>query len=183
MKVEAEGLEKIDPKKSYIFIPNHVSFADPFVLNAYIPNMIRGIETSKHFKWPLYGQFIKRYGNIPIDQRSIRKSLKSFEKAQNYLKNGKSIVVFPEGERSHTGEVAPFKRLPFLLTQRAGVDIVPVGLSGLYSFLNRHTFIMHPGKAKIKFGDVIPYEEIMHKDTKVLKEEVRQKVIDLYEFK
>jgi 1-acyl-sn-glycerol-3-phosphate acyltransferase len=66
-------------------MPNHVSFLDPFLLEGFVPSLIRGIEREDHFKWPIYGLYIKRFGNIPISQSSPRNALKSFKKATEYL--------------------------------------------------------------------------------------------------
>lgn len=160
IKVTIENIEKIDSAKAYVFMANHVSFLDSFVLYAYIPNMIKGIEIASHFRWPVYGYFIRKFGNIPIDQSSVGNSLKSIREAQEYIKSGKSILIFPEGERTHNGQMNEFKRLPFLLAQEAHVDIVPVALSGLYSILPFGSALIKPGSVTVTFGNIIPVEQI-----------------------
>ena len=176
---EVEGLEHLEQEKGYVFIPNHQSFFDALILLAYIPNYIRGVEIEEHFSWPIYGKFIERFGNIPIDPTSIKKSMASFKKAGEDLENGKSIVVFPEGERTLNGEIGEFKRLPFLFAKETQKDIVPIGISGLYDVLPRGASWISPGRAKLVIGKPIPYNEYCKTDTKRLAEEVKQQVCSL----
>lgn len=179
VRTQVDGLENLEPDKGYVFIPNHQSFFDALILVAYIPNYIRGVEIEDHFSWPIYGKFIARFGNIPIDPTSIKKSMASFKKAGEDLENGKSIVVFPEGERTLNGEIGEFKRLPFLFVKETQKDIVPIGISGLYDVLPRGVWWISPGHAKLSIGKPIPYSEYCKTDTKCLVEEVKKQVSNL----
>jgi 1-acyl-sn-glycerol-3-phosphate acyltransferase len=179
--VSIENIEVVDKSKSYIFMPNHVSFLDPFLLQAYIPNFMRGIEKESHFHWPLYGYYIKVFGNIPIKQSSVQSSLQSFKKAHEYLSSGKSVTLFPEGHRTETGQLQNFKRLPFLLAKEAKVDIIPIGLSGLYRMLPINSWVIRPTHLKVKFGKVITAAEVEKMEVNELLERVRNEISNLIE--
>ncbi|HAN79313.1 MAG TPA: hypothetical protein DCQ31_16860 [Bacteroidales bacterium] len=179
IKSEVFGIEQLDPAKSYLIIPNHQSFFDAILLTASFPNYIRGMEVSDHFDWPVYGKFIKRFGNIPIDQTSVKSSMESFKVAKNYLLIGKSVVVFPEGQRTLDGEIGQFKRLPFLFAKDAQVEIVPVAIKGLYEIMPPGCTKITPGKAQLIIGKPISYEEYKNIDTKLLTEKVRNIIIDM----
>ncbi|MFQ5753255.1 MAG: lysophospholipid acyltransferase family protein, partial [bacterium] len=132
VKVITRGCEKLAQHGTYLFMPNHVSLFDLPLLGGYIPVFFRGVEAAYQFNWLLYGWFIRRYGNIPIERNNIHRSITSIRMAEKSLREGKSIAIMPEGHRTLDGKLGRFKKLPFFLAQQAEVDIVPIGLSGLY---------------------------------------------------
>lgn len=177
--VAVEGLEKLSPDKSYLYIPNHVSFFDPFLFVAYLPGFVRGVETTKHFRWPVYGHFIRVFGNVPIDQSNVRASLQSLSAASQLMKQGMSMILFPEGTRTPDGRVAPFKRLPFIMAKETDADIVPVGLIGLFNVFPKGSRIITPSRITIRIGDPIPYHKVAAMDTRALQELIYSQVVDL----
>src|SRR4030042_3876317 len=115
IKVRVEGKERLENIKTAIFMCNHVSIFDNLLLGAYIPSYFRGIEADRQFKWFLYGWFVKRLKNIPINRESVHESIQSMHKAAERLKQGTSIAIMPEGHRTRDGKIGPFKKLPFFL--------------------------------------------------------------------
>ena len=180
-KVEVEGTENINKDNTYLFMANHVSSLDIPLLGGFIPNFFRGVEAGNHFKWPLYGWALKRYGNIAIERQNFRHSLKSIRKAENFLHNGKSIVILPEAHRTPDGKLRNFKKLPFLLAKQSGVDLVPIGLSGLFHLKRKGSWLIHPTTLKIKFGKPIPVEKINNLSTSELRDLTREKIQELIE--
>lgn len=181
-RVTAEGVEQLDPGKTYLFMPNHVSLFDIPLVGGYIPNYARGVEAAEHFSWPLIGWFVRSIGNIPIERANIHASWSSLEKAAEQMRGGKSIIIMPEGTRTITGRLSAFKKLPFRLAQVAGVDIVPIGLSGLYRFKPRRGWMIRPGPLKIKVGTPIPYTEFKDLSLVELSALVRERIESLIEF-
>ena len=114
IKVEINGLQHLESGKSYLFLPNHVSFLDIPLFGGFIPRYLRGVEDARQHKWPVYGWAMKRLGNITIDRSSPRSSLKSLSKAGEYIHDGCSVILFPEGGRTSDGVLRPFKKLPFI---------------------------------------------------------------------
>jgi len=171
IKVKRVYAEKLDLTQHYIFMPNHVSLMDAPICAAYMPHFITALEAAEHFNWPLYGKLASLYGNIPIDRRSVQNSIKSVNRAIDVLKTSNSLVVFAEGSRTADGRIGKFKKLPFQMAKDAGVAIVPVGMSGVFTFNNKNSIQFRPSKLKLCFGKVIPahviaelpHEELMHK--------------------
>ncbi len=160
IKVKVEGNTDIDKSKTYLFMSNHVSLFDVPLLKAYIPIYFKGVEAHHQFKWPFYGWLITRLEAIPIERDNIYASMRSIRKVNKLLDNGTSIAILPEGTRTLTGEMQPFKKMPFMLTKKAGVDIIPIGLSGLFKLKPKGSWHITPSTITIKFGDPIKSEVV-----------------------
>jgi len=182
IKVEVEGSENISPNKTYLFMANHVSLFDIPMLGGFIPGFVRGVEANRQHAWPLYGWAMRRLGNIPIDRKNIFGSLNSISITEDILADGKSMIILPEGHRTMDGELRQFKSLPFHLSKKAGVEIIPIGLSGLYNLKNKNSWVINPGSVKIKFGIPIPVEIIQQLPTKELRDKVREEIKGLIEY-
>jgi 1-acyl-sn-glycerol-3-phosphate acyltransferase len=176
IKVKVSGFEKIDRNKAYIFMSNHVNIFDVFLLYGYIPNFARGVELDSHFKWPLWGKVITRFGNIPISQKHFQSALDSLSRAEEAIKNGTSIIILPEGHRTKDGKMLPFMRGPFLLAKRAKADIVPTAIIGAFEIKRVKHWLVKPGVVKFVIGDVISYERYKDFSTHKLRDEVRDRI-------
>jgi 1-acyl-sn-glycerol-3-phosphate acyltransferase len=181
-RVVVEGLENFDHKATYLFMPNHVSMFDVPMVGGFIPNYARGVEAAHHFKWPIFGWFVSRIGNIPIQRDSAYASMRSFKRAAEEFERGKSIIIMPEGTRTRTGQMRPFKKLPFHLAKTIKADIVPMGMSGLFRFKPKTSWIVRPGPIKVKFGVPVKYEETEDLTVEELRDLVREKIAELVEF-
>jgi len=159
-KVDAEGLQQVRPDTTYLFMANHVSLFDLFLLGGYIPGIVRGVEAHNHHKWPLYGWVSRRLGNIPIERESVQNSLSSFRRTLQLMNNGRSMIILPEGHRTLDGQLKPFKKLPFMLAKQAGTGIIPIGLSGLYTLKRKGNWMIRPTNIKISFGPEVTPEQI-----------------------
>jgi 1-acyl-sn-glycerol-3-phosphate acyltransferase len=180
-KVETEGLEHVKSNTAYLFMANHVSLFDLFLLGGYIPGTVRGVEAHNHHSWPLYGWVSRRLGNIPIERESYQNSQASFRKTLNLIQNGRSMVILPEGHRTLDGEIKPFKKLPFLLAKQTGIGIVPIGLSGMYQLKRKGNWIITPTKVKISFGREITKEQIRDLSITDLRDYVHNEISKLIE--
>ncbi|MBC8185520.1 1-acyl-sn-glycerol-3-phosphate acyltransferase [candidate division KSB1 bacterium] len=180
-KVEVEGIENINPKATYLFMSNHVSMFDIPLLGGFIPNFFRGIEADYQHEWPFYGWVMKRYGNITIPRENIHQSISSVRKAEKIMQKGKSIAILPEGHRTLDGKLRNFKKLPFFLAKQAGVDLVPIGLSGLFQLKRKGSWIVTPTPLKVKFGTPISATQIEKLSVKELRDLTREKIQGLIE--
>ncbi|MCF6268739.1 MAG: 1-acyl-sn-glycerol-3-phosphate acyltransferase [Melioribacteraceae bacterium] len=182
IKVEIEGSENITPDKTYLYMANHVSLFDLPLLGGFIPGYARGVEANRQHAWPLYGWAMRRLGNIPIDRKNIFSSLSSISKTASILTEGKSMIILPEGHRTMDGELRQFKSFPFLLAKKTEVEILPIGLSGLYRLKNKNSWIINPNTVKIKFGKPIGVKTIKELPTKELRDKVRDEINNLIEY-
>ena len=85
IRVEVSGLERLDRKKSYLFIANDVNILDGFVLYGYLPWLFRAVELERHFSWPVYGWFIRTFGNISVSPGSGARTAAGLRKADKAL--------------------------------------------------------------------------------------------------
>jgi 1-acyl-sn-glycerol-3-phosphate acyltransferase len=181
IRVKVEGAEKIDPGRTTLFMGNHASAFDVPLLEGYIPAFVRAVEDQSHFGWPLYGWAIRRFGNIPIRREDVYSSIRSMRKAGIRLAAGRSLVVLPEGGRSVDGSLRPFKKLPFFLAKQADAEIMPVGLSGMFTLKSKHTWIIRPMTVKIKFGNAVSRETVQKLSVEELRDLVRREILNLIE--
>lgn len=161
-----------DPERPYVFVANHVGLVDPFLFTAVVSHPLRGVEAENHFRWPLWGSFVRRVGNIPIDNRSKSGVAGALKRAQKTLEQGLSIMMFPEGTRTLDGSLLPFKAGPFFLAQRAGVDIVPMIQLGAFGVNNKTTRTSGPGKITVVILPPIPFEHFENTDIYRLRDDV-----------
>ncbi len=132
-----------------IYTANHVSFFDLFVSGAVLPGNPRGLELKSHFSKPVYGWFITRFGEIPIDPKSASSIKRSFENAADILKRGeRSLLIMPEGTRTRDGMVKKFRSGAFYLSRKSSVPVVPVVYKNLYNINNSNSHIIKPGIVK-----------------------------------
>lgn len=145
IKVKTNGFGHLEKNKSYIFISNHQSLFDIFVIYGWIPYIFKWIMKNDLKKIPFVGTACASAGHIFIDRTNPIEAKHSLEKAAEKLKHGNSVVVFPEGTRTRTGKMNRFKRGAFMLASELNLPIVPITLSGSYERLKISTLRITPG--------------------------------------
>ena len=143
----------------YLYLFNHVSMFDQFMVGAFISHYITAIGAEEIFKYPVWGQLIKRYGAIPIKRKRLKSALKSLELVESAIKSGTSFIIAPEGTRTTTGQMGIFKKGPFHLAKNTGITIVPVALIGAYNAKKKDDWRLKPGVIKTRFGEPIKKDE------------------------
>lgn len=156
VRVSVVGLEKLDPKQSYVVSPNHVSYMDTPVLLAHLPVNFRFMAKEGLFKIPFIGSHLEKAGHIAVPLNDPRAALKVLSRAGKAMKErGLSVLVFPEGGRSEDGELQPFKDGAAYLAIKGGVQIVPVALIGIRDVLPMHSHHIRPANVTLRIGDPI----------------------------
>jgi len=179
VRVRVTGLDKVDKTKAHVFMANHASFFDLFILAAYLPGKHRGMEAAEHFSWPIWGRFLRRVEMVPVDRSSAAASMRSMREAAKKVREGASILVLPEGTRTRTGRMLPFNRLPFYVPREAWCDIVPVGLKGTFWIKNKNGWLLSPGRAEMVFGEPVDAKTVRTTDMKELVQMVRDRIAAL----
>ncbi len=146
IKVSVDGIENLDPSKSYLIISNHQSYFDIFVLLAYVNLNFKFIAKASLFKIPFLGWSMKRLGYIPIDRKNLKNAIKTVRNAKSMLETDKcrSILMFPEGTRSADGKLASFKRGGLNKMAANSDNILPVAISGTYNILKKGSVMIYP---------------------------------------
>ncbi|MGE5305395.1 MAG: lysophospholipid acyltransferase family protein [Alphaproteobacteria bacterium] len=155
LQVRVTGLERLSPNTAYIFMPNHASFLDILLLLALLPHNFRFIIKESFFSVPLVGAGLRKAGHIPIDRKNPWRALRSLRRAADLLKDGVSIVVFPEGTRSTDGEIQDLKTALFILPIRSRTPVVPVLIEGTFAALKRGSVLLRPLPLKVTICDPI----------------------------
>ncbi len=180
VKVKKEGLENIEKNEPVIFAGNHQSFLDGFIVNQAVPNSVLDktyyFADTKHFKKG-YMKFMGENSNIIfVDiNKNLVNSLQMLSKA---LRNGKNIVIFPEGTRTRDGKINNFKKFFAILSKELNIPIVPFVLDGAYEAYPPSSKYPKGGDVKVKFLEKIypsdmSYEEITEKVYNTIKKELK----------
>lgn len=145
VKVTVKGRENIDKETSYVFVANHQGAYDIFAIYGYLNHNFKWMMKKSLEKIPLVGYSCVKAGHIMVDRSSPAAIKHTMETAEKRLKGGMSLVVFPEGSRSHTGKMRPFKRGAFKLASEFGLPLVPVTIDGSFDVMSRQSKVPHWG--------------------------------------
>ena len=140
--VRVENTEVLPPAgEPVMYCPNHCSFLDIFALSGYLPRRFKYISKMEILRIPLIGWAMALAKHIAIRRTDRASQLKTLKDAIETLKDGNSLVTFPEGTRSKDGRIADFKKGPFTMASRAGVRIVPISIIGTHLFQPPGAFV------------------------------------------
>ena len=178
IKVCVEGLEQIDPEASYVFISNHSSYMDTPVALAHIPAQFRFLAKRGLFQIPFLGQHLGRAGHIPVPREDPRAAVKVMQTAAETIQKKKiSLLIFPEGGRSHDGQLRPFKEGGAYIAIRAGVPVVPLAMIGTRKVLPYGAGIVQPGQVKLRILKPIETHQLSLKDRGALTANLRTLIL------
>jgi 1-acyl-sn-glycerol-3-phosphate acyltransferase len=164
----------VDPQTQYLFIQNHSSHLDHVAMYTATPHFKQGVELETHFDYPFYGWFMKARGTIPVrkDRKGAHEALR--EAVRSEVQAGHSILAFPEGHRTLTGQVGRFHDGFFRIAIELGVPVVPVAVTGLYDVLHKGSLIIRSGNEVIVYvEEPIPTERLSVEDIPALRDQVR----------
>lgn len=176
ISVRVEGLERLDRSKPYIFVANHQSQFDIFVLDGFLDIDFRWLAKKELFRLPFFGWAMLLAGSIPVDRSHGRKALKSLDEAAKRIAAGASVVIFPEGTRSPDGQLQPFKAGAMQLAIKSGVELVPMAISGTHEVLPKGKILARPGKVVIRLGTPVDSREFSSKEKQALAELLHDRV-------
>ena len=178
VRVRVEGLEQIDPGGSYVFISNHLSYMDTPVALAHIPVQFRFLAKRGLFQIPFLGQHLSRAGHVPVPRGDPRAAVKTMQTAAEVIQQKKiSLLIFPEGGRSHDGELRPFKEGGAYIAIRAGVPVVPIVMLGTRAILPFGSGVVQPGEATLRILKPIATAQLTLRDRGALTERVRELIV------
>lgn len=149
VKVQITGLENMLTDQPQIFVSNHQGYFDIFALSGYLPVQIRWVAKSSLFKIPFMGWAMKAAGYIQVTRSDRKKSYQAFIETVEKVKEGCSIIIFPEGTRSEDGTLGPFKKGSNLIANRSNSPMVPVTITGSSDIIKKGSFLINPGSVQI----------------------------------
>jgi len=158
MCVSVVGKEYIDPTQSYVIVSNHQSHYDVFVLYGWLGIDFKWVMKQELRKVPALGIACEKLDHIYIDRSDKKTALKSLNEAKRIIRNGTSVIFFPEGTRSKTGLMGDFKKGAFVMALDLGIPILPITITGTKNILPPGTVNLMPGRAKMTIHKPIPVD-------------------------
>jgi len=164
-RVRFHGLERARRHRPCIFIANHQSIVDIWVLLTFLPPNTRFVAKRELFRIPIFGWALAASGCIAIDRGNRSRAIRSLRTAGERIRAGRSVVLFPEGTRSRDGSLKPFKKGAFHLAVQAGVPVVPVAITGSFEVFPPRRLRVRPGPVEVFVEspiDVAPFRPEDH---------------------
>lgn len=164
--VEVIGLDNIPKDGPVLFVSNHQSYFDIPMLLYYLPKTMGFLSKIEIKKWPVIGKWLLCLEGVYIDRDDIRQSLTAIKKTTETLESGQSIVIFPEGTRSKSNEMNPFKPGSLKPAQRANVPIVPITIENTYKiFEANNDRNLKPANVRITISPAIDVNSLAKETT------------------
>lgn len=172
IRVRVEGLENI-PSSVCVFASNHASNLDPVALVPNIPRRVALLAKKEVFRVPILSKALRQAKLIPVDRADKEAAAESVDIAVQYMKEGLSFCVYPEGTRSRDGHLLPFKRGTFLMAIRADAWVVPVSLAGTQRLMRKGDWTIHPGEVVVRYGTPVKANEYAEEQRDQLRQRVQ----------
>ena len=179
IQVVARGIEHVVPGRAAVYCVNHTSHLEPPAVFLHLRPLfprLQIIYKKELQKTPVLGRVWDVAGFVPIDRRDRVQSDAAIEQAARQMRQGNSFLVFPEGTRSRTGELLPFKKGAFVLALRARAPVVPVAITGAASAMRRGSPVIRPVTMHLSFGEPIETAALRWEDRDALMHEARERI-------
>jgi 1-acyl-sn-glycerol-3-phosphate acyltransferase len=179
MRFKVAGRENVPQGRAAVFCANHQSNVDPPVLYRAVHPRLRVLYKREIDQIPLLARAFRMAGFIPIDRHNKESALRSIEAGASSLRSGHSFLIFPEGTRSKTDQLLPFKKGGFRMAIKAGAPIVPVAISGGRAAMVHGSFIIRPVTLTIRIGRPVETRDVDVEDRDALIQRVRHEITTL----
>ena len=158
IRFRVAGLEHMQPARAAVYSVNHTSNVEPPILYLVLAPLfprLRILYKAELHRLPILGRTFDIAGFVPIDRRDREQSFQAIEKAAAALRRGDSFLIFPEGTRSQTGELLPFKKGGFLMAIKGQAPIVPMAIQGARAAMRKGSPIVWPVTVSVRLGHPI----------------------------
>jgi 1-acyl-sn-glycerol-3-phosphate acyltransferase len=169
------GKMPADPRRPYLVVSNHESFVD-ILLISHLPWEMKWLSKAELFKIPVLGWLMRLAGDIPVDRGNPRSAAEAMVHCKEILKEKVSVIIFPEGTRSETEEMLPFKDGAFRLAIDAGVPILPLAVSGAATALRKHDWRFGRSIAEVRVLEPVETKGLVRGDIGALRDRVWQMI-------
>lgn len=173
-RVKSSGHENLDPNQSYIFVANHQGAFDIFLVYGFLNQNIKWIQKQSLRKIPLVGFASEKAGHVFVDNSTAATRSATILKAKAQITDQTSMVIFPEGARTHTGKMGRFKRGAYHIAYDLKLPIVPLTINGPFDVLKRNTLGLKPAKLELIIHKPIPTAGLTESDISALIENSRE---------
>jgi 1-acyl-sn-glycerol-3-phosphate acyltransferase len=150
VRIDVHGLDRLDERQNYLFMPNHISNVDPPLVVAALRRDVRMMGKASLFRLPIFGRLIRLAGFVPVIREDRDAAIESGNQAAKLLRQGLDLAIFPEGTRSRDGNLLPLKKGPFFIAQAGGVPVVPVRVRGTREVMKKGGTVIYPGSVEVE---------------------------------
>jgi 1-acyl-sn-glycerol-3-phosphate acyltransferase len=171
------GTMPMDPRRPFVVVSNHESFAD-ILLISHLPWEMKWLSKAELFRIPIMGWMMWLAGDVPVKRGFGPSALEAMARCRQALDNRVSVMIFPEGTRSKTAELLPFKDGAFRLAIEAGVPILPLAVSGTATALRKHDWRFGRSDAEVRVLEPVETAGLTIRDIPDLKARVRQTIVE-----
>lgn len=161
VRATISGLDNVPKEGGLIFASNHQGALDILIHLAYLPRHFRFVAKSELFRIPFFGWYMSLAGYVPIEREVSASAHRTIGSVADVLGKGDCILIFPEGTRSKTGELGPFKRGSLMAAFSSGATVVPVAISGSYEMMPKKTYLINIVPVSVKFGHPISFQKYL----------------------
>ncbi len=169
------GTPPPDPRRPYVVVANHESFAD-ILLISHLPWEMKWLSKAELFRVPLLGWLMRLAGDIPVWRGEGRSAVEALQACRRVLAGKVSVMIFPEGTRSTTGEMLPFKDGAFRLAVELGIPILPLALTGTGPALPKRGFLLGRSAAEVRVLEPVETTGLKVADVPALRDRVRAQI-------
>jgi 1-acyl-sn-glycerol-3-phosphate acyltransferase len=170
------GLLPSDPRRPYVVVSNHESFAD-ILLISLLPWEMKWLSKAELFRIPFLGWLMSLAGDVPVRRGFGPSAIEAMARCREILKGKVSVMIFPEGTRSMTSEMLPFRDGAFRLAIEAGVPILPLALHGTGTALPKRDWRFGRSRAEVRVLEPVETAGLTVEDVPALKERVRAMIL------
>jgi 1-acyl-sn-glycerol-3-phosphate acyltransferase len=175
IRYRVAGRERV-PSTAVVFCSNHESNVDPAVLFEALHPQLHVLYKAELHRFPIMGTVFDVGGFVPIDRSDRDQALASIRRGADSLRAGHSFLIFPEGTRSRSGHLLPFKKGGFIMAIQAQVPIVPVAIQGARAAMKKGSALVRPVRVSVRIGAPIPTAGLTLDDRDELIARVRREI-------
>ncbi len=176
IRYRVTGRERVPKDRAVVYCSNHQSNVDPPVLFQALHRRLHVLYKAELRKIPILGRALEAGGFVAVERDKREASFAAIDQAVESIRAGNSFLIFPEGTRSRTDELLPFKKGGFVMALKAQAPIVPVAISGGRSSMRRGSAVVYPVMVDVKVGDPIETAGMTVDDRDTLIATVRERI-------